>query len=161
MVLHKLSVSLLKEGIYVKLPKALALVVFLWVSIFCTLIYIALSFLLTNFLPAFLPFLIPFILSLLLFLWTYICILLSRFNFQIKDNILYIKSGLIFRKDKRFVLTRMVSIKTFSTPFMRLLKLEFILITFEGSIYILPPVSADFAEEILDNTTGRQGYEEV
>ena len=144
-----------------KLPHKLLLVVLLWIFILCALLYISLYFLLREFLPSLLPFLLSFTASIFLLLWAYIFILLRSFRFHIKENILYIKSGLIFRRDKRFVLSRIVSIKSFSTPLMRLLKLEFLLITFEGSIYILPPVSADFAEEILDNTTGRQSYEEI
>lgn len=144
-----------------RLPKRLATVFFLWNLIFCALLYISLFILLSNFAVFLLPFLLPFILALFLLISLYIFLLFKFYRFYNSNNILYIKSGLIFRRDKRFILDRMVCMKTFSTPFMRLLKLKFLLITFEGSIYILPPVSADFAEEILDNTIERQGYEEI
>ncbi len=153
--------SLLEGGEKLKLPQKLYFVVFMWVFLICSLLYISLFFLLKEFLASLLPFLLPFTLTFFLFFSVYIFLLLRSFRFRIKENILHIKSGLVFRKDKRFNLRRMVCIKTISTPFMRILKLKVLLITFEGSIHILPPVSADFAEEILDNTIGRQGYEEV
>lgn len=144
-----------------KLPQRLLAVFLLWNLIFCALLYVSLFILLKDFLTSLLPFLLPFTLTLFLFFSTYIFLLLKIFRFFIKGKILYIKSGLIFRREKRFVLNRAVCVRTFSTPFMRLLKLSFLLITFEGSIYVLPPVSADFAKEILDNTIERQGYEEI
>ena len=144
-----------------KLPQKLSVAVLLWTLILCAGVYVSLFVLLKNLLPSLLPFLLFFVFALFLLLSTYILLFLRSFRFHIKDRILYIKSGLIFKRDKRFLLSRMVCIKTLSTPFLRLLKLKFLLITFEGSIYILPPVSADFAKEIFDNTIERQGYEEV
>lgn len=132
-----------------------------WSSILCILIYPVLRFIIYYFSPG-LTFLAA-ITVFLLFLVIFIKVLILYFCFSIypEGKLLTVSSGFFIRSEKRLLLSAATGAKLISTPLMRHLSLTFVLITFEGSVYILPPVSADFAALILDNINERPQREEI
>lgn len=69
---------------------------------------------------------------------------------EMKGESLNICKGFIIKRNKYVNLSFALSVKSASTPLMRLLKLRNLLIMFEGSVCLLPLIKAEDAEIIYD-----------
>lgn len=100
-----------------------------------------------------------FLLSWVFFASIIICSLLcyvsavhyKLFKVNLKGQILSVSKGFIVKRKKHINLDFSVSVKTVSTPLMRLLKLSNILIIFEGSVCLLPLIKTEDADFIYNN----------
>lgn len=123
----------------------------LWDFILFAVIFMVLRLALKGFTEYFL--IISAAVSLGIFLGVFIfsLVIFLTFSARLEKDILFITEGFLLYRQKILRLSSAVSVRTFTTPLMRRFSLNICLIIFEGSICILPPVSAEFSSSILDN----------
>lgn len=134
------------------LPRAFVLLLS-WSLLLSTAAYFLLRFLSAKFAPFILPFV--FLISVLLcVILCYLCAAHYRiFSASLEGERLIVTKGFLINRKNHMNLRFAVSIKSFSTPLMRLMKLSNILILFEGSACLLPLIKAEDAQKLSNIIT--------
>lgn len=134
-----------------KIPLKAFLLSLCWSLLISFASYFPLWFLCRKYAGFMLPFV--FLVSIL------ICIVLCYFSavhfkvfkITLKSYKLCVTKGFIIRRKKYLNLSFVLSVKNFSTPLMRFLKLDNILLLVEGSVCLLPLLKAEDAEVIYES----------
>lgn len=74
---------------------------------------------------------------------------IKSFSVTVRGNKLIIKKGIFVKHETVLYLKRIMSVKEFSSPLMRLLELEDILLICQGSVYFLWLLKKNHAKDIL------------
>ncbi len=129
--------------------KAFVMSVF-WICIFSCAAYFGLKLLCLKFVPQLLPFV--FILTILIFvILFYLCAAyLKTFFAEIREDKLYSKWGFLIKRSFYTELNKVQSVKTLSTPLMRLMGLNNLLLIFDGRVLLLPLLRVKNSEEIVE-----------
>lgn len=126
----------------------------LWSALLPLFAYPVFLFLSRRFVPFLIPFLRVTVLALFLTLFTVAVIRYKTCYITLKNNTLSITWGIFIAREKTLIISSVISAKTVSTPFMKLLDLKFLVLVTEGSTLILPPLSDEEVQLILKHTIG-------
>lgn len=122
----------------------------IWICGISCASYFGLKFLCESFVPQLLPFV--FMITILIFvILFYLCAAYFRTFFsEIKGDKLLNRWGFIIKRSFYTELKRVQSVKTLSTPLMRFMGLNNLLLIFDGSVLLLPLLRVKNSEEIVE-----------
>lgn len=131
-------------------PKKAFVISIFWICVFSCAVYFGLKLLCEKFVPWLLPFV--FILTILIFvILFYICaVYFKTFFAEIRADKLYSKWGFLIKRSFYTELNRVQSVKTVSTPLMRFMGLNNLLIIFDGRVLLMPLLKVSNSEEIIE-----------
>lgn len=143
-------------------PKKAFVISILWICVFSCAVYFGLKLLFEKFVPWLLPFV--FVLTILIFvILFYICaVYFKTFFAEIVGDKLSSKWGFLIKRSFYTELKRVQSVKTVSTPLMRFMGLNNLLIIFDGRVLLMPLLRVKNSEEIIEKIrTLRNENEEI
>lgn len=129
--------------------KAFGMSVF-WIFVFSCVSYFGLKFLCQKFVPQLLPFVFIFTILIFVILFYLCAAYFKTFFAEIKGDKLVSRWGFIIRRNFYTELGKVQSVKTLSTPFMRLMGLNNLLLIYDGRVLLFPLLRVKNTEEIVE-----------
>lgn len=115
----------------------------------CFFLYFPLKVFLDEYFPKLLPFVYFFILGIFVGFFSFAVIRFCTFKAKLEGDRLMIKKGFFISRREFLKLSKVVSVKSLTSPLGRLFSVRSLALVFEGSVYIMPPLFNENCNEIL------------